>query len=512
MKNFYNLFFISFISVFYLIKTSEVLSFQLNYYKTEHPLSSYLYTKLKIGDSGSIIYSYISSKEPLFSMQEVIHKLNEEELSTYYNKSLSQTFKNISSLGYKFVTSDKDIHAQEKFIFNLYNNKTKEYREVIINDMDFVLGVKTFKLDENIYYMNIGFPIIRSGSIRDTFYFISQLKQKNIIEAYDWFIYFENEKQLNKDEIFNVKDISNINSTLIIGGTPHYYKNNLFYKSQLLTTYTEVYSWTIKFKDIYIYKNEETEEGEKQKASIMDKTIEIRLDDFKIYGPSQYIYLVKTEFFNKYSSCHQGKGTEKSYYCEKSDDFSIQNLKLFPTLYLEHYEFNYLFELTYEDLFIEDDEKFIFLVNENNGENWLMGYSFLKKYQFVFNEDSKTIGFYNPNLPKETDDVGDDDTHPDDTQSDDTQSDDTHSDDTHSDDTQPDDKGSGDESVNNNNENISVKTVILIVVICGIIIIALSLLVVKLLLKNRNKKPRANELDESYAYNSYENPSDRNIN
>ena len=38
---------------------------------------------------------------------------------------------------------------------------------------------------------------------------------------------------------------------------------------------------------------------------------------------------------------------------------------------------------------------------ENEDESWSIGYSLLKKYQFVFNQDSRTVGFYNPDIPIE---------------------------------------------------------------------------------------------------------------
>lgn len=479
---FTNFLFIFFVSFFYLIKSSEFISLQLNYYyKPEAPLSSYLYTKIKLGEPNSTIYAYISSKNPLFSMFEVLKKLDESELSTYYNISSSQSFKNISCLGMKFVSSDKDIQAQENFRFNLYNNKTKEYREIEIKDFNFVLGVKTFKLSGYIYYMNIGFPIIRSGSERDYFYFILQLKEKNITENFDWFIYFEDNKKLKESEIFNMKDLSNINPILIIGEKPHYFKNDLFYKSQLLSTYTEVYAWTLKFKEVYIAFNETL------KIRLDEKLVEIYLDDLKIYAPNYYMNIVKREFFKKYPDCHEYKDEEKIYYCDKTDTFTIDNLKSFPTLYFDHYDFEYVFELTYKDLFVEHEGKFIFLVVENRNDDWLIGYSFLKKYQFVFNEDSRSIGFYNPNLPKEKEIDDEDDQNKNETIID-------------------------DDDINNEIDNgkISTTTLILIIVLCGIFFIAIGLILGKIIFKNKRKK--ANELEDNYDYNPYGNKNEENIN
>ena len=143
---------------------------------------------MKIGDPKSFIYTYISSRLQLYSMYPVMHKIDEKESLSYYNITASKTFQNISCLGMKYVSSSKDIYGKEKFIVNLYDNKTNKYREISINDIDFVLDVKLFPSKSEIYFMNIGFPIIKSNTIRDKFDFIFQLKEKEIINDYDWFI------------------------------------------------------------------------------------------------------------------------------------------------------------------------------------------------------------------------------------------------------------------------------------------------------------------------------------
>ena len=55
------------------------------------------------------------------------------------------------------------------------------------------------------------------------------------------------------------------------------------------------------------------------------------------------------KYFKNYPSCIANK---PPYYCPKSESFSLNELKQFPTLYLEHTGFDYTFELTYQDLFV----------------------------------------------------------------------------------------------------------------------------------------------------------------
>ena len=53
-------------------------------------------------------------------------------------------------------------------------------------------------------------------------------------------------------------------------------------------------------------------------------------------------------------------GPNKFYYCNKTD--YKNNMKYFPPLQFLHKEMNYTFELTYEDLFIEKNDKLILLI------------------------------------------------------------------------------------------------------------------------------------------------------
>jgi len=135
------------------------------------------------------------------------------------------------------------------------------------------------------------------------------------------------------------------------------YNSKKFYESQLLKAYSNLYYWSINFKDIYLYTYSDT--GEKVKTSTYVETVEFYLDDIMIYGPMFYLNIVKNQYFSKYTACKYVRSPEFKFYCEKSEDFGINELKLFPILYLDIVFLNYTFELTYEDLFIEKYDKLI---------------------------------------------------------------------------------------------------------------------------------------------------------
>ena len=321
-------------------KCSEVISLNLayRYYNNmESPLSMYLYTNSQIGTPKMNIYSYIHSdkKQNLFSMYKVIYNLKESEEKQYYNYTISKTFKNISCIGIKYVISTNDIHAKEKFYFNIYNNKTKLNKEKEIEDLNFILGVDLFK-KYGTYFLNLGFPMVNEKTLNDRFKYdlIMQLKQRKIIDGYDWFILYDS--NFDKGEnIIKAEEISNLNPILIIGTPPHYYNKAKFYQSQLLKTYSDLYFWSITFKDIYLYIN--TSGDQRTKISTEVDTVEIYLDDIMIYGPMYYLNIVNTRFFLKYkNSCNIEKDPNFKFYCKKSEEFGINELKQFPNLYFDN--------------------------------------------------------------------------------------------------------------------------------------------------------------------------------
>ena len=71
------------------------------------------------------------------------------------------------------------------------------------------------------------------------------------------------------------------------------------------------------------------------------------------------------------------------------------DLKYFPTLYFFNIKFEYTFNLDYNDLFIEINNKIYFLIVGKDMESniWNLGKIFMKKYPFIFDEDKKTISF-----------------------------------------------------------------------------------------------------------------------
>ena len=474
-------------------KCSDIISLKLSYYYrkgNEFPSSMYLYTITQLASPRMNIYTYIRTdkKNNLFSMYEVIHKLNESEQISYYNYTKSKSFKNISKIGRAFVKSENDIQASETFFFNLYDNKTKIHKEIEIFQLNFIFGVDLF-VKKGVYFLNIGFPVINENSLNDRFKYdlIIQLKQRKIIDSSEWFILFDN-KFDSGDDVIKAEEISNLNPEIIIGTYPHYYISDKYRQNQLLKTYSDLYFWSITFKDIYLYKYSST--GEKTKLSTFVNVVEIYLDDIMIYGPMFYLTMLKTQYFSKYKSCKYVKNPQL-FFCEKSEQFGIKELKQFPNLYFDSVDLNYTFELTYKELFLEINGNYYFLVTENEDESWSIGYSLLRKYQFVFSQDSRTVGFYHPDIPKEEEEEEEEVKSDSDSDKNNTKEDSINS-----------DKNKEKENNNVKKHGLSTEIVILIALISAIVFLIIGIILGKLITRKLKGKKRANELDENYDYDS----------
>ena len=148
---------------------------------------TYIYSYIKIGDPEFLIETKFSLHTPHFNMLYTEEKKTEDEKNKIYTINKSKTFKNISCLNKYYVKSYNDIHAKEKFTMNLYDINDKTLKEIILNDFDFVFGVKSIN-DKNknlskLYYLTIGLQIFQINKYTqdNKFNLIDNLKKRNII-------------------------------------------------------------------------------------------------------------------------------------------------------------------------------------------------------------------------------------------------------------------------------------------------------------------------------------------
>ena len=374
-----------------------------------------LYTKISIGEPSHEIQAFLSVQHSYFSISSSKNIKNINDFQSHYNIIKSNSFKNILT-GRTLAEANYNSMAMEKFKLNIFNYKKREYYNTSINDMIFIYNNKD-NVNEKSYYLNIGFQIINQKFFkeREKYNFITQLKKREIIGNYDWSIFFKKGPNNNGNFLYNPEYLINAKGEILIGDLPNNYNPNNFNIQQLKKTYSKytplLFKWGLEFKNIYFYKNNnETNIISKKNGTNMENIsvtdVQININQYIILSPLIYFYKIKTYFFDYYIKegiCKINEGIEyKTISCEKSKKFGIDNLKKFPSLFMEHHEFNYTFEFTYEDLFLEKDNNYWFLVAlssfKNDLEEWNMGIIFLRKYNLIFNQDTKTISFYNPNI------------------------------------------------------------------------------------------------------------------
>jgi hypothetical protein len=420
--SFKNLIIIIVINQIYILKASEVVSIPFNSFfrhGTKTNISSIddlaqtnLYSTISIGEPSYEIKAFLSVQHSYFSITSNHITKNVNEFSSHYDLKKSNSFKNITNSNSRRLFDIKnDFIAKEKFKLNVFNYQKKEHYNISIDDMIFIYDNKKKDTNDkdkkiNSYYLNIGFQIINQKKIneRNKYNFIYQLKKRNIIKNYDWCIFFEKGKNENGNFLYNPDELINAKGKLLIGDLPNNYNPNNFNENQLLTTYSiynnQVFKWGLEFSSIYY----NISSNITRKITIND--VQLNINNYLILCPMIYYYNIKRDFFDYYISkkiCKVYQGREyKTFYCEKSENFNATNLEEFPTLYMNHKDFQYTFEFTYEDLFVEKDNQYWFLVAlsiyNTDMEEWFMGIIFLRKYNLIFNQDTKTISYYNIKL------------------------------------------------------------------------------------------------------------------
>ena len=232
----------------------------------------------------------------------------------------------------------------------------------------------------------IGLKIPKPDFKSYNYSFIRELKLLNAIKDYYFFIEY--------------RDDNDNEGNLIIGIQPHEYNKNK-YKANQLTEINTVQSsfylyWQLKFDEIY-FNLKEGNDLKKINFVNLDSGLNHNLNI--IIAPFEYLEIIEKEFFNK-RNCQRNR-LENNYY--NFDCSSKQDIEDFPSLYFTHRTLGYTFEISYKDVFIEYNGRYMCLIwfDMSTRNNWNFGKPFLKKYFFSYNLDKKMIGFYNMDI-KET--------------------------------------------------------------------------------------------------------------
>ena len=287
-----------------------------------------------------------------------------------FNSKVSETFK----------TNDKEeydvnlpqVESAKRSTDNLdLNSETK------INNVEFLLT-------NEILYKKSGILGLRMPDKKAQFNLIKQLKTKDIINSYIFFIYFPDKN--NKYE-----------GQIIIGEYPHDF-NSKKYKKENMEKRQVSYTPTTTLGQDYIFQCKKIFYGDELVVKEQDISFIFESELFRASFKLKEI--LEENFFNKYlkkNECeikiYKETIIKNSTYivCKNSIDISkMKPLKFQIEDYLEE------IILTPEDLFLKVNNDLVFLIYFEDywKMKWTFGYTFFRKYMVFFDQDSKMIGFY----------------------------------------------------------------------------------------------------------------------
>ena len=307
-----------------------------------------------------------------------------------YNNSLSSTFNKKQSITYYPMIRASIIDETVYFYNDTKMEKLKPYK--LLN----LIYSDNKKEDQSYLYEYHNYTCINIGL---------QMKEKSEIEKN---INIINQLVMNHKEShdFSFKYTSDKEGIIIIGALPHIYEpdkylEQYYRKDGAVDPEIQNYrDWHLNFDEIYIsYKNKTSNIIINKKLNETNK-IRLFFDFGIIYGSSDYYREIKNIFFQDLidkNICWEEKiNFEIGFYCQKNKAEEIIKNE-FPSLNFKMSKFENIFELTYEDLFLEKNNILYFLVFFADGSHrkyFEVGKIFLKKYFFTFNQDAKLIGYY----------------------------------------------------------------------------------------------------------------------
>ena len=319
----------------------------------------------------------------------------------YFNPNKSSTYKSISQKEVSYPYSDVKLGYNSKDILKIDN---------LEKEINFIFETKNSKEND---LGNIGLLIPRIGQ-NNVYPFFDSLKKAEMINSYTFTLkYFNNLSII--DSIYNYEKLGKPIGQFIIGDEPHNYESNKnvynedeYIKVNAFYDFSGLH-WDFYFDSIYLQLKNNT------KINVPGYSLaEINPDIGFIVSTSLFFNEIKQKFFNQFKEiCKEKTMAINRFFtyieCDKNEIF---NMESFPNLYFEHKGLETIFNLTYEDLFILDEtiNKYIFLIfNSRVADDWILGTVFLRKYQFTFNVDSKTIGYYKSMNTYKRDDMDIDD-------------------------------------------------------------------------------------------------------
>ena len=275
----------------------------------------------------------------------------------------------------KESTSLVQISKRETNFTNMeYSKGLKISESIYINDKE-LKGI-TLMLGTELAYNEcgaLGLRLINSHESSNDLSFIYQIKKYANLDSYTFTLKYKNDEE----------------GDLIIGAYPHVYDNKLneknFFYSKAGSNKNGV-NWVLNF-DIIKYNNKSVNVGSKKSL--------INIEYGLIQAPFKYKNYFKNNFYgDRCSEKFNERRNVTIVHC--SSNFDITSFK---DLIFELKDIEAQFVFTYKDLFIKENNEYIFgIVFDEDVDakdpTWIFGKPFMKKYELVYDLDRKIIGLY----------------------------------------------------------------------------------------------------------------------
>lgn len=330
-----------------------------------------IYTTLEVGTPPQKVELFLEMRTPFFILK------NNDSFPEYYKNTSSSSYEYYDNESTYYMSDDilkRGVYSGEKFILqNSFNNNDK----FEINNFDFVYCTE-YEEDSKSHMGVLGIQFFStSNAYFKEVNFINTLKRNRIITNY----------------IFNLNYTSDNSGYLVIGEFPHSYNNKYdrekLNQKNIYQEGNQKYIWNL-FCDNIKYGDTNLNEH---------KLVKFSAEYGVIFAPSIFEKVIISDFFEEYinkGKCERKTYNEKHDYIVCDENIQLSKFKNLEFTIKELSEKNFI--LTKDDLFLKKNGKLYFLIIF--GQNWKWQYSwtfgkpFMKKYNFLYDQDGKQILYY----------------------------------------------------------------------------------------------------------------------
>jgi len=389
---------------------ASIFSFSIPFYPSKSLLNATTSKEILDTLKNGIKYSFVEIGEPTQKLPIVLTSHDSSNIIMKNNCPIKSNYDFSSSKYVKIFYEENNIHY---FYINDNISFDDKNKNIL---MPFIHYNQSDKQENICAYIGTQFIKQEEKEKNTTINLFLQLKRMNLVNnLIYYFNYTSNNIMLNigiepsdvDSKTYSLKNMTEIDVDFILD---HENKNE----------FTGKYRWNLNFSKVFYFKKLPLESSFDPYVEVSRKNTR-KVNFFQallfpendlIKGPFEYQERIEEDFFEpliREKFCKKVTFERKYFFvCQKQSKYLLQ--KTFPTLYFYHKKINYMFELTYDDLFIEHNDYIIFLIYFDYFQielfrgaflsEWFFGKPFLKKYCFSYDLDKGKMRFYKENIVK----------------------------------------------------------------------------------------------------------------